>query len=416
MGRLLPIATLDDGDAIYASGVENLTWKQLLDGGACTECGRCQDACPAFAAGTQLSPKRLVLGLREALQQHRQVRRQPDLPARPLVGDTISDSALWNCTTCAACATECPILVEHLRTIVDMRRFLVVEGRLDSELQDAFANMARYGNSFGQSERARARWTQSMDPRIKDIRQEPAKYLWFVGDYASYNPGLVDATVKTAQVLQKAGVDFGILYEAERNSGNDVRRAGEEGLFELLLEKNLASIEKCTFDCILTTDPHSYNTLKNEYSLNGGRARPVFHIAELLDALISSGALRIAAKARHQVTFHDPCYLGRYNGIYDAPRRIIQAVGCELVEMPRHHARAACCGAGGGRIWMNEGSIAERPSEARVREAGTLPGVDTMVVACPKDASMFRDAVKTTGMEGQLAVMELVELVHAASF
>jgi Fe-S oxidoreductase len=299
-------------------------------------------------------------------------------------------------------------------TIVDMRRYMVIEGQVDAELQDALANLGRYGNSFGKSGRARARWTRSVEPKIKDARKEAVEYLWFVGDYASYSATLTDITQMTAEVFQKAGLDFGLMYDGEQNAGNDVRRVGEEGLFEMLVEKNVAALSKCTHQAIVTTDPHSYNALKHEYpaEINGGR--PVLHYAELLDQLIASGRLKFSKKLGYQVTYHDPCYLGRYNGVYDAPRRVIEATGCELVEMPRHGARAFCCGAGGGRIWMEEGEVQERPSEARIREAAELDGVTTFVVACPKDVTMYRDAVKTTGHEDRLVVKDLIELVHEA--
>jgi Fe-S oxidoreductase len=295
-----------------------------------------------------------------------------------------------------------------------MRRFLVIEGRVGTELQDALANLGRYGNSFGQSERMRARWAQPIQPPIKDARREPVDYLWFVGDYASYSPTLTDVTVKTAEVFRKAGLDFGILYEAERNAGNDVRRVGEEGLFEVLVEKNCTTLSKCTYQAIVTTDPHTYNTLKNEYPVNRDEHHPVLHYTELLDQLITAGKLKFSKKLGYKVTYHDPCYLGRYNDVYDAPRRVIEATGCELVEMPRHKDGSFCCGAGGGRIWMAEGEIQERPSESRIHEAVKLDKVTTFVVACPKDVTLFRDAVKTTGNESRIEVKDLIELVHAA--
>jgi Fe-S oxidoreductase len=413
-GKLGALPQTAKGEPIYASTLRNLTWKQLLDGDACTECGRCEDACPAFASGKPLSPKQFILGLRTALRKDGRMLLNPDSTAPSLIGEKISDDVLWSCTTCGACVCECPVLIEHIDTIVEMRRYLVIEGRMDAELQGALENLGRYGNSFGQSERMRARWTQPIQPPIKDARREPVDYLWFVGDYASYSPTLTDITVKTAEVFRKAGLDFGILFDAERNAGNDVRRVGEEGLFEMLMEKNSMALGKCTYKAIVTTDPHSYNTLKNEYSIDGKEGVPVLHYTELLDQLISAGKLKFTNKLGTKVTYHDPCYLGRYNDVYDAPRRIIAATGCELIEMPRHNDGSFCCGAGGGRIWMAEGEIQERPSESRVREAAELNGVSTFVVACPKDITMFRDAVKTTGNEQRMDVKDLIDLVHAA--
>jgi Fe-S oxidoreductase len=260
----------------------------------------------------------------------------------------------------------------------------------------------------------RAKWTQPIQPPVKDARRNEVEYMWFVGDYASYSATMTGITQLTAQVFQKIGLDFGILFDSERNAGNDVRRVGEEGLFEMLVEKNAATLGKCKFKTILTTDPHTYNTLKNEYPANGNGPFKVLHYTELLDQLISSGQLKFSKKLGYKVTYHDPCYLGRYNGVYDAPRRVIEATGCELIEMPRHGDRALCCGAGGGRIWMKEGEVRERPSENRIREAVGLENVAAFVVACPKDVTMFRDAVKTTGNEEHLVVKDLIELVHEA--
>jgi Fe-S oxidoreductase len=260
----------------------------------------------------------------------------------------------------------------------------------------------------------RAKWTQPLQPKIKDARKEAVEYLWFVGDYASYNTGLTAITRQAAEVFQQIGLDFGIMYDGERNAGNDVRRVGEEGLFEMLVEKNSAALSRCDYQAIVTTDPHSYNVLKNEYPAEVIGNRPVLHYTQLLDHLISAGRLKFSRKLDYQVTYHDPCYLGRYNGVYEAPRRVLAATGCRLVEMPRHGDRALCCSAGGGRIWMEEGALKERPSETRIREAAELPGVQVFAVACPKDVTMYRDGVKTTGYEDRLAIKDLIELVHEA--
>jgi Fe-S oxidoreductase/nitrate reductase gamma subunit len=414
VGELAKIENVETAELPGIGKVTDFRSQQLLSLDACVGCGRCEEACPAFAAGTPLSPKQLILDLRETLHQ--------DVPVLPggngkspfLIGTRVKDEVLWSCTTCGACVRECPVLVGHVDAIVDMRRYLVIEGRMDTELQTALENFGRYGNSFGQSERMRAKWTQPIQPVIKDARREAVEYLWFVGDYASYSPTLTDVTRMTAEVFQKIGLDFGILYDAERNAGNDVRRVGEEGLYEILVEKNMGVLNKSKYQKIVTTDPHTYNTLKNEYPTNGNGRQAVLHYTELLDQLIASGQLKFSKKLGLKVTYHDPCYLGRYNGVYDAPRRVIQATGCELVEMPRHGDRAFCCGAGGGRIWMAEGEIQERPSESRIREAVNLEGVNTFIVACPKDVTMFRDAVKTTGYEERLVIKDLIELVHAA--
>lgn len=418
-GKLHGAPEFEDGD-IGVSRVEQLSWRQMLDLYTCTECGRCQEVCPSYMSGLDLSPKLLMIRLRDNLKE-----RGGALNARNgngaasavlqkvLVGDVLSEEEVWACTTCFACDQECPLFIEHVSPIVDLRCNLVIEGRVDAELQDALANLGRYGNSFGQSPRARAKWTQGLEPKIKDARREPVEYLWYLGDYASYHPALAGVTRKTAEVFQRAGLDFGILYDAEQNAGNDVRRVGEDGLFEMLVEKNQRSLERSKFQTIVTTDPHTYNTLKNEYPSENGGCR-VVHYTELLAELIQSGKIQLTKKSNGKVTYHDPCYLGRYNEIYDPPREVIAAAGGKLVEMERSRDRALCCGAGGGRIWMEEGDVRERPSEMRIREAVSNGEISTMIVTCPKDLVMFQDAVKTTGNEERLVVKDLIEMVHEA--
>jgi Fe-S oxidoreductase/nitrate reductase gamma subunit len=414
-GELFAPQVKEDGTELPgAKLLEDLGWEQLMDAYACIMCYRCQEVCPAYTSGKPLSPAALEINKRYFLNYEGGLLAAGGTSPKPLTELVTTEAAVWSCTSCVACVGICPVGNEPMRDLLDIRRNLVIEGRMDLELQGALENLGRYGNSFGQSERMRARWTQPIQPPIKDARREPVEYLWFVGDYASYSPTLTDITTKTAEVFCKAGLDFGILYDAERNAGNDVRRVGEEGLYEMLVEKNAGVLSKCKYQKIVTTDPHTYNTLKNEYPANGNGGRPVLHYTELLDQLITSGQIKFSKKLGYKVTYHDPCYLGRYNGVYAAPRRIIEATGCELVEMPRHGDRSFCCGAGGGRIWMAEGEIQERPSEARIREAVKLDDVTAFVVACPKDVTMFRDAVKTTGNEQRLEVKDLIELVHAA--
>lgn len=387
----------------------HFTWKQLLDFDACIRCGRCQDVCPAYLSGADLSPRDLMIKLRAHFWEPSN--------GKTLIGDVIKQTELWACTTCNACVEACPAFINHPTTMIDVRRNLVFRGEVDELLQETLINLGRYGNSFGKSERMRARWSQPIQPKIKDARREAVEYLWFLGDYASYHPSVQASTLKLAEIFRNANLDFGILYEGERNSGNDVRRIGEEGLYEMLMEKNLQALARCDYQAIVTSDPHTYNTLRNEYKLNsngnGGHLH-ILHYTELLDQMISSGKLTLNGKKNGSVTYHDPCYLGRYNGIYDAPRRVIQATGKQLIEMPAHAENALCCGAGGGRIWMEEVETHERPSEIRVREAAALPGVDTMIVSCPKDMVMFQDAVKTTGIEKEFYIKDVVDLVFEA--
>jgi Fe-S oxidoreductase len=408
----LEIAGAAEESAAGASKWDEFTWKQLLGGFSCAECGRCDRACPATTSGYPLEPQQIIQKLKRHTLEAGLAKSGKEVPA--LIGGVVAEAEIWACTTCMSCMERCAVLNEQIPAIVQMRRHLVGEGAVEKTLQDMLANLNRYGNSFGKSDRMRAKWTQPLASKIKDARKEPAEYLWYVGDYASYDPRLEDITRKTAEILQQAGVDFGLLYEGERNAGNDVRRIGEEGLFEMLRDKNLQVLEKAQFKTIVTTDPHTYNTLKNEYRWNG-RGVTVLHYTELLDQLLAQGRLPLKKRLSGRVTFHDPCYLGRYNGVYDPPRRVLSGLGLELVEMPRSRNRSYCCGAGGGRIWMEDvPGIKERPAESRIREAAGLSGVSTLVVSCPKDIAMFRDAVKTTDNEGKIVVKDLAELVWEA--
>ena len=401
--------------------LEDFTWKELLDFDACTKCGRCHYVCPARTAGAPLSPRDVILDMRMYADQLSGTEEWIDKQiltnggkAKSIAGDVILPETLWSCTTCMACMEVCPVGIEHLTTIVNLRRALVDEGEMEDMLQDALANIGDYGNSFGKPERMRAKWTKDLDFKPKDARKEPVEYLWFVGDYASFDERIQERTRKVATILHRAGVDFGLLYEDERNAGNDVRRVGEEGLYEMLAEDNIAALKSAKFQKIFTTDPHSYNTIKNEYPDFGGEFE-IYHYTELLLELIRQGKIRITDKLKGiRVTYHDPCYLGRYNGITEPPREIIRALGMELVEMPRNRSNSFCCGAGGGRIWMDDSGLKERPSENRIKEALSLGDIRYFIIACPKDFAMYSDAVKTSGNEGKIEVKDIIELIEEA--
>ena len=416
-----------------ASRLDEFTWRQLFNGLACAECGRCERACPAHAAGFALSPKELVHKVKEMVlgavhapaplagSAAAAAAPGPNGNGKSFVGDVVRAEEIWACTTCLACMTRCPVFNEHIPLVVEMRRHLVTQGEMEKRLQDVLVNLGRYGNSFGKSARTRASWTTGLDFPVRDARKEAVEYLWIVGDYASFDPRAQQVTRAAARVFQRAGLDFGILHEAEQNAGNDVRRIGEEGLFGVLRDKNLKTLSGVHFQKIVTTDPHTYHVVKHEYAGNGnGGGSPngveVLHFAELADRLLASGRLKVTAPLGRTVTYHDPCYLGRYNGVYDAPRRTLEALGARVTEMPRTRNEAACCGAGGGRIWMEDvAGIRERPAETRVKEAAGVRGVETLVVGCPKDLVMFQDALKTTQLEGSLAVQDLAQLADAAS-
>ena len=402
----LPPADLDQ--PIGVGAIEQFTWKNMLDLYSCTECGRCQAACPAYAAGLPLSPKLLITDLRDHL-----IDKTAGATPEPLLGGAIAEETLWACTTCRACMEVCPVHIEHIPKIVNMRRQLVEQARVQPMLQEALSNLQRNGNSMGKSPRLRARWTKDLSFKIKDARAEPVDILWFVGDFASFDPRVQANTRRVAELMHAAGVDFGILYEAEQNSGNDVRRAGEEGLFEMLAKHNIELLSGCTFNRIMTTDPHSLNALRQEYRAIGATFE-VIHYTQLLLELIETGRLALAPGQGEVATYHDPCYLGRYNGGFDAPRQIIQRTGYRLHEMERCRENSFCCGAGGGRIWSDDTGVTERPSENRIKEALALGDARYFIVACPKDKVMYTAAVQALGVEDRIEVRDIIDLIKLA--
>jgi Fe-S oxidoreductase/nitrate reductase gamma subunit len=391
--RLRPIpAALEAEPAGYGS-LADFSLMHLLQLDACTKCGRCHEACPATATGRPLSPRDVILDLREE--------------------GSVATETVWSCMQCNACVEICPVGIEQAPIINQLRRRLLEDGELDGALQKTLQAIHKSGNSFGASRRSRGKWTDGLDFEVPDARKQPVDVLWFVGDYASFDPRSQHVTRALARVLHEAGVDFGILYDGESNAGNDVRRVGEEGLFEMLAEGNVRTLSECSFKRILTSDPHSLNTLANEYPDYGGRWE-VCHHTEMLLELMRDGRLRPRRSLGYRVTYHDPCHLGRMNGGYDAPRELLELLGCQLVEMPRNRDNSFCCGAGGGQIWIAEQPPGERPSENRIHEALGLHGVDVFVVSCPKDVTMYEDAIKTTGSSERLRLRELTELVDEA--
>jgi Fe-S oxidoreductase/uncharacterized membrane protein len=383
--------------------IADLTWQHLVSLDACTKCGKCHVVCPANASGYPLSPRDVILDLRE-LAGH--------VGPEAQIGERIRPETIWSCTQCMACVEICPVGIEHVPIINQMRRRLVEDGELDSMLQATLEAVYETGNSFGEPKRKRPRWTRELGFEVKDIRREPAELLWFVGDYASFDARNQRATQALGRILHEADADFGILFDAEKTAGCDVRRAGEEGLWAALAEENVKTISGCDFERVFSSDPHTFHTLRNEYPQHGGEWN-VLHHSQLLLELLERGALAPRKQLGYRITYHDPCTLGRYNGVYEAPRRVLDAIGCELVEMPRNRDNSFCCGAGGGRIWMKElkQEGARRPSEQRIDEAVALGALDYFVVCCTKDVTMYEDAIKTSGHQNELELRELSELV-----
>ena len=416
-GEQLPALPADAkaADVGYAF-IDALSPKHLLNLDACTKCGKCHAACPATNTGYPLSPRDVILDLREvaegAMGSRAALGIEPRFPDHAEILGTIKQETLWSCMQCMACVEICPVGIEHVPIINQMRRALVERGEMDGQLQQTLETIYTCGNSFGEPKRKRGRWTRDLPFEVKDARKSATELLWFVGDYASFDPRNQRITQALARILHSAGVDFAILYDGERTAGNDVRRAGEEGLYADLAEENVAEISACSFDRILTSDPHTFNTLKNEYPQFGGNWT-VIHHSQLLLELIERKRLKVRKGLGYRVTYHDPCTLGRYNGVYEEPRQVLAALGAELIEMPRNRDNSFCCGAGGGRIWMKELKPDDqpRPSEARIDEAVALGGLDYFVVACPKDVTMYEDAIKTSGHQGEIELRELSELV-----
>ncbi len=426
-GRRLPAIPPERAQLPAGYGaLQDFSPLHLLQLDACTKCGKCHDACPANATGRPLSPRDVILELREQQNHAAQAAgiggvlggllgREDDAHfSTPVIGtDGVRIETIWSCMQCNACVEACPVGIEQAPIINQLRRRAVEDGELDANLQATLEVIHKSGNSFGENRRRRGRWTRELEFAVKDARKEPVELLWFVGDYASFDPRSQRVTQALARLLHHAGVDFGILYDGEHNAGNDVRRAGEEGLFEALAEDNIETLSGCEFERIVTTDPHSLNTLRNEYPELGGSWR-ITHHSELLLELIEAGRLELEGRLGYRVTYHDPCHLGRMNGEYEAPREILRSLGCTLVEMPRNRDNSFCCGAGGGRIWIPDTPGCERPSENRIREAVALGELDYFVVACPKDVTMYEDAIKTSGNAERIALRELTELVEQA--
>jgi Fe-S oxidoreductase len=425
--RLLPIPPDRASEPAGYGTLEDFSPLHLLQLDACTKCGKCHEACPANATGRPLSPRDVVLELREqsnhafasvgiggVLGALVDGRADGDGFQASVIGeDGVRTETVWSCMQCNACVEICPVGIEQAPIINQLRRRLVEEGELDPNLQSTLQTIHKSGNSFGENKRRRGRWAKELDFEIPDARKQPVDVLWFVGDYASFDPRSQQVSQTLARLLHEAGVDFGILYDGERNAGNDVRRVGEEGLFETLAEQNIETLADCEFNRIVTTDPHSLNTLRNEYPALGGEWRVAHHTTLLLE-LLREGKLEPQRRLGHRVTYHDPCHLGRFNGEYDNPRRILELLGCTLVEMPRNRDNSFCCGAGGGRIWIPDKPGQERPSENRIREAVSLDQVDYFVVTCPKDVTMYEDAIKTSGNAERIELRELTELVEEA--
>ncbi|WP_018257396.1 (Fe-S)-binding protein [Halomicrobium katesii] len=419
-GKRLPGVPEDASpEEIGPSEIDDFSWKQLLDQDACTKCGRCSSACPAKESGRPLDPRDVILDLKQYRERRDGGGETVDIIADG--GTSVIDSAtMESCMACMACMDACPVEIEHLTHFTEMNRRLTESGQMDEHVQDAMMNVFQQGNTFGEPERKRPDWTEELDFDVPDAREEPVDYCWYVGDYPSYDDRNQEIAKALARVFEASDASYGILYEDEQTDGNDVRRVGEEGLYEMLVEDNAAAIQDCEFDRIVCTDPHSFNTFKHEYpefEACEWEGDDVAHYTQVVADLVETGRLAVPATLDDTVTYHDPCHLGRYNGEFEAPRALIDATGVDRVEMPRNRDDSFCCGGGGGGLWMDLEEEA-KPSEERLREAleDTEAGaaVDRFVVACPMCMTMYEDGRKTGDYEDDIEIVGVTELLAEA--
>jgi Fe-S oxidoreductase/nitrate reductase gamma subunit len=419
-GRRLPGVPEDAAPEEIGHGtIADFSWKQLLDHDACTKCGRCSAVCPAKASGRNLDPRDVILDLKAYRE-----RRDAGAEAVPVVaadGGVVAAESMEACVSCQACMDACPVDIEHVPQFTEMNRRLVESGEMQRGVEEAMTNIFREGNGFGESRRRRPDWTDDLDVEVPDAREEDVEFLWYVGDYPSYDERNRRVARSLARLFDRAGVSYGILYEDETNDGNDVRRVGEEGLYELLVEENVEAFGSATFEKVVCTDPHSMNTFRHEYpdfGWNEDGDVPVYHYTQVVEALVREGRLGLAGtELDWTVTYHDPCHLGRMNDVYEAPRELIRATGATLAEMPRNRADSFCCGGGGGGLWTDHDEET-KPSEERLREAveDTPAGaaVEKFVVACPMCGTMYEDGRKTGGFEDDVEVVDVAETLVAA--
>lgn len=435
----------DEGDMpehFGAKSVEDLSWKQLFDGLSCTECGRCTDNCPASLSGKPLRPMHIIVDIKHHAEDlHKARRKGEEIPEEKLqlAGGVIDEDVLWSCTTCGACMEVCPVGNEHVPDIVDMRRYLSMTlGEVGHGASKALKAMDRKGNPWGMSKNDREKWMDGVgevNGEVVDIKkfkdEGDAEYLYWVGCAGAYDDRAQKVTQSMARLMTKAGVDFAILGKKETCTGDSARRLGDEYLFQQMAEKNIKTLGKAGVRKIVTHCPHCFNTLKNEYPQFGGNYE-VIHHSELLSKLVDEKKLSpkqaeetqatedipekavgcaSAVKSKpKKVVYHDSCYLGRYNGVYDPQRQIINALpGVSQVETERNRQRGLCCGAGGGHMWM-ELDIGERMNFKRTDELMET-GADTIAVACNFCMTMIDDGVKAKGKEAEVQVVDIAELL-----
>ncbi|SDX81209.1 heterodisulfide reductase-related iron-sulfur binding cluster [Salimicrobium album] len=456
-GKLKPINfdiddETDEEDVSFGVGkVEEFDQLQMIDLYACVECGRCTNVCPASVSGKMLSPMDLLVKIRDHLTEKGAAvtgreawvpsyafsgtegnmlasmarNEQNDAVDRVnetnLIGDVITEEELWACTTCRNCEDACPVMNEHVDKIIDLRRYLVMtEGKMDQDGQRALMNIERQGNPWGLSKKERENWRdldeEAYIPTVKELKKEGEEfeYLFWVSSMGSYDNRSQKIAMDFAKLMNKAGIKFAILGNKEQNSGDTARRMGNEFLFQELAEKNIKEFEKNDVKKIVTIDPHAYNIFKNEYPDFGFEAE-VYHHTELLAEWLEEGRLKPEAPVNERITYHDSCYLGRYNEVYEPPREVLEMIpGVEVVEMQRNRSNGMCCGAGGGMMWMEE-KTGNRVNEARTEQA--LEVEPTMISSgCPFCLTMLSDGTKAKEVEETVSTMDIAEILAKSIF
>lgn len=451
-GKLASIDFEDEDQEEFGVGkIEDYTQKQLIDLFSCVECGRCTSMCPTSGTGKTLSPRELIVKLRDHLTDKGIVAAPNTMPWFPgkifkpernyplstaqkeaavtadgtaaldlnvaaelnLIGDVITEEEIWACTTCRNCEDQCPVSNEHVDKIIDLRRYLVLTmGEMSPEVTRTFNNIERQSNPWGINRNERINWREEIDglkvPTVKET--DDFEYLLFVGSMGSFDNRSQKIIQSLVKILTKANIKFAVLGNEEKNSGDSVRRLGNEYLYQQLAMENIGNFQKYRVKKIITIDPHAFNTFKNEYPELGLEAE-IYHHTEILAQLVKEGRIKPAKEIKETVTYHDSCYLGRYNEIYDAPRLILKAIpGVNLVEMERNREDAMCCGAGGGMMWLEE-KEGTRINEARTEQALTC-NPNTIASACPYCLTMLSDGTKAKGVEEEVKTLDVVELLE----